>query len=68
MTSSQKQVLAKLQEYAKKIEETDYDTESANGERSYETCLNKALQQLQEQVMQHQVALERVRRLRKTFL
>lgn len=68
MGGSQNQVLAKLQEYAKKIEETEYDTESRNGERSYEMCLNKALQQLQEQVKQHQVALEKVCTLRKTLL
>ena len=68
MSSSHNQVLAKLQEYAKKIEETEYDTESRDGERRYETHLNKALQQLQEQVKQHQDALERVCRLRKTIL
>lgn len=68
MSSSQNQVLAKLQEYAKRIEETEYDTETRNGERRYEMRLNKALKQLQEQVKQHQDALERVCRLRETLL
>lgn len=68
MSSSQNQVLARLQEYAKRIEETEYDTETRNGERRYEMRLNKVLKQLQEQVKQHQDALERVCRLRETLL
>lgn len=68
MRNSQNQVLPKLHDYAKKIEETEYDTETRNGERRYETRLKKALKQLQEQIKQHEDVLERVCRLRKTNL
>lgn len=68
MSSGQNQVLIKLQQYAEKIEKTEYHTESSNGDEPYEMRINKALQQLQEQVKQHQDAFERVCRLRKTRL
>lgn len=68
MSDNQNEALSKLQEYAKKIEETEYDIDTRNGERRYEMRLNRALQHLQEQVKQHQDALERVCRLRKTLV
>ncbi|MCJ1463815.1 hypothetical protein MMC07_002424 [Pseudocyphellaria aurata] len=59
MSNTHNEPLSKLLEYARKIEETQYDIETRNGERRYEMRLNRALQQLREQVKQHQDALER---------
>ena len=57
---SQSQVLAKVQEYAQKIAETDYGAASKDGEKAYETLLNKTLYHLENQVQQHKDALEKV--------
>ena len=52
--------LSKLRKYAAKLKETDYGPVGANGEEDYEARINRTLQSLQNQVKQHQDALEKV--------
>lgn len=58
--SIQNQNLAKLQEYAKKIEEAEYSSGLENGDTAYEIRLSKTVQHLQDQVKQHKDTLEKV--------
>ncbi|KAK3175215.1 hypothetical protein OEA41_002461 [Lepraria neglecta] len=52
--------LAKLKDYVSKLKEIDYDPESTNGGEDYEARITSSLQSLQNQVKQHQAALEKV--------
>ena len=58
--ASQSQPLEKLQEYVAKTQDTDYGQNTANGDEDYAARLSKTLQSLQNQVKQHEAALERV--------
>lgn len=62
------QALAKLREYAHQVKGKEYDEESRNGEEAYEFRLNRALQQLQEQVKEHESAIEKVTRFMETSI
>lgn len=58
--ATQSEPLEKLQEYVAKAKDTDYGLKNADGDEEYATRLNKTLQSLQDQVKQHEIALERV--------
>ena len=58
--ASQSQSLEKLQQYVAKTQDTDYGLNNANGDEDYAVRLSKTLQSLQNQVKQHEAALERV--------
>lgn len=58
--ATQSQALEKLQEYVVKTKDTDHDQNNADGDEDYAARLNKTLQSLQNQVKQHEAALERV--------
>lgn len=59
--SSHHQNVATLGEYAHQVNEKVYDEESKHGEAAYEGRLNKAIQNLQDQIKQHQAGLEEVK-------
>lgn len=59
--ATQSQALEKLQEYVVKTKDTDHDQNNADGDEDYAARLNKTLQSLQNQVKQHEAALERLR-------
>ena len=52
--------LAKLRNYATKVEETKYDSKEDNEEEVYEARIKRTLQSLQNQVKQQQHVLEKV--------
>lgn len=58
--AAQHQAFSKLQEYAAKVKDVGYDTESTDGALGYEARLNKSLKHLQDQVKQHEAASEKV--------
>ncbi len=58
--ATQHQALVKLREYATKVKDVGHGKESADGAVAYELRLNKTLKHLQDQVQQHEGALERV--------
>lgn len=58
--TTQSQSLEKLQEYVAKTEDTDYGLENADGDEGYAARLSRTLQSLQNQVKQHEAALESV--------
>ena len=62
MTSSDGKPLAltKLHEYATKVKESGYLAAPREGNSTYEARLNDTLQQLQNRVQQHRVALAKV--------
>lgn len=55
-----RQSLGKLQDYARKVDEAEYNTGLENGETAYEVRLNRTVQHLQDQVKQHKDTLEKV--------
>ncbi|KAF6240013.1 hypothetical protein HO173_001621 [Letharia columbiana] len=55
------QYLGKLQEYVTKTKDIDYGQNNADGDEDYAARLCKSLQSLQNQVKQHEAALERLR-------
>lgn len=61
--SNQSNKLAKLQEHAKKVEETEYETELEIEDRAYEVRLRNSLQFLQDQVKEEEDSLQEVCRL-----
>jgi hypothetical protein len=58
--AAQQQAFVKLQEYAVKVKDVGYDTEPVDGALDYEARLNRTLKNLQDQVKQHEAALEKV--------
>lgn len=63
--SSHRQNVSKLREYAHQVNEKIYDEESKYGEGAYEARLNKAIQNLDDQIKQQQAGLEEVELLRR---
>ncbi len=59
--ATQSQILEKLQGIAAKSKDIDYGPQNADGEEDYAARLSKTLQSLQNQVKQHEAALEKVR-------
>lgn len=59
--ASNTDTVSKLHDYAVRVKETDYHLQSADVEPDYEARINRTLQSLQNQVKQHQDALEKVR-------
>ena len=58
--ASPSQSLKGLQEYVAKTKDIDYGPKSADEDEDYAARLNKTLQSLQNQVKQHETALEKV--------
>ncbi len=58
--ATQSQVLEKVQGIAAKSKDTDHGPQNADGEEEYAARLSKTLQSLQNQVKQHEAALEKV--------
>ena len=58
--ATQSQVMEKLQGIVAKSKDTDYGPQIADGEEDYAARLSKTLQSLQNQVKQHEAALEKV--------
>ena len=58
--STQSQSLQKFQDYVSKIKDTAYGLVSVDEDGDYAARLNKTLQSLQNQVKQHEAALEKV--------
>ena len=58
--ASQSQPLEKFQEYVVRIQDTDYGQNTANGDEDYAARLSKTLYSLQNQVKQHEAALQSV--------
>lgn len=65
--AAQHQAFVKLREYAAKVKDAEYDAESVDGALDYEARLNKTLKHLQDQVKQHEAALEKVALLWQTY-
>lgn len=55
------QPIKELQEYVKKTKDTDYGLKNKGEDDNYATRLVKTLQALQNQVKQHEAALEQVK-------
>lgn len=58
--TTQSQSLEKLQDYVANTEDTDYGLKNADGDEDYAARLSRTLQSLQNQVKQHEAALEKV--------
>ena len=58
--SAQSQPLQNFQDYVSKKKDTDYGPGSVDEDEDYAARLNKTLQSLQNQVKQHEAALEKV--------
>ena len=58
--AAQASSLAKLKDHVSKAKDADYHPGSTNGEEDYEARITSSLQSLQNQVKQHQAALEKV--------
>ena len=58
--TTRSQSLEKLQDYVAKTEDTDYGLKNADGDEDYAARLSRTLQSLQNQVKQHEAALESV--------
>ena len=58
--STQSQSLQRFQDYVSKTKDADYGLGSVDEDGDYPARLSKSLQSLQNQVKQHEAALERV--------
>lgn len=58
--TTQSQPLERLQNYVAKTKDTEYGLDNADGNEDYAARLSKTLQSLQNQVKQHEAALESV--------
>ena len=58
--ASHAQAHEKLQEYASKVRDTEYNIAANNGKIAYEAWLDRTLQALQDQVKGQQDALQKV--------
>ena len=52
--------LARLQEYAGKVNSNDYDAEAASEDEDYKLRLNVSEKSLRDQVKRHEIAIEKV--------